>query len=361
MGDLSNALPLKRLLSKGVNLMEWYLENGPEGDVVFSSRVRLARNLKNYPFPARMDEVLSRKMVDEIRDAVDKIDKSGDHRFAYYDMRTMNPTDRQIFVEKHLISPDLAQGKRESGAIISGDGKISIMINEEDHLRIQCLFPGMQLEDAHRLCDKVDDLIDERFEYAYSTEFGYLTCCPSNIGTGLRASLMLHLPALTMSGYIGKVLEACSKLGLAVRGMYGENTEATGNLYQISNQVTLGQTEEEIMTSVKNIVLQIIDRERALRSEMHNKNRQKFEDMIFRAYGILTNARMISTEESLRHLSSVRMGVNMGIIKGVGLEKINELMIVVQPAFLRKALGKDSGAEERDAERARLLREKLGA
>jgi protein arginine kinase len=341
--------------------MEWYLESGPESDVVFSSRVRLARNLKNYPFPARMDEILSHKMIDDIREVVDRSDKKGEYGFVFYDMKALDQVERQVLVEKHLISPDLAEQKRESGVLVSRDGKISVMLNEEDHLRIQCLFPGMQLEKAAQLCNRIDDMFDNNFEYAYSTEFGYLTCCPTNVGTGIRASLMLHLPAITMSGLIDKILEACSKLGLAVRGMYGENTKATGNLYQISNQVTLGQNEEEILSSVKNIVFQIIDRERVLRNEMYGKDKQRFEDRIFRAYGVLTNARMISTEESLHLLSNVRMGINVGIIKDISIEKINELMIIVQPAFLRKAIGKDSGPEERDAERARLLREKLGA
>lgn len=341
--------------------MAWYLENGPESDVVFSSRVRLARNFSSYPFPVRMDDVLARKVLDDVKQSVLDRSETREYGFSFYDMKTISTIERQVLVEKHLISPDLAEAKHESGALVSEDEHVSIMLNEEDHLRIQCLFPGMQLKKALRLCNKIDDFIDGCFEYAYSPEFGYLTCCPSNIGTGMRASIMLHLPALAMSDNIGRMLEACAKLGLAARGLYGENTEASGNLFQISNQVTLGQTEEEILDSVKNTVMQVIEKERAMRNEMYNKNRSRFEDRIYRAYGILKNARVISTGESMQLLSYVRLGIDMGIISDIETEKVNEVMLSIQPAFLQNISGKTFTHEERDEERARLVRESLKA
>ncbi len=339
--------------------MAWYLEKGPESDVVFSSRVRLARNFHSYPFPVRMDDVMSRRLLDDVKDSLLNGSETGKYRFSFYDMKTTKTTERQVLVEKHLISPDLAEAERESGALVSQDEHISIMLNEEDHLRIQCLFPGMQLEKALKLCNEIDDFIDGCFEYAYSPQFGYLTCCPSNIGTGMRASIMLHLPALAMSDNIGRILEACAKLGLAARGLYGENTQAAGNLFQISNQVTLGQTEQEILDSVKNTVMQVMEKERTLRNEMYNKNRSRFEDRIYRAYGILKNARVISTEESMQFLSYVRLGVDMGIISDIKTENVNKVMLSIQPAFLQNILGKTFTQEQRDEERARIVREKL--
>jgi len=234
------------------------------------------------------------------------------------------------------------------------------MINEEDHLRIQCLFPGLQLDKAWELCDKIDSLLEENIDYAFSEKYGYLTCCPTNLGTGIRASAMLHLPALTMTGYIRGMLDACGKLGIAVRGIYGENSEALGNLFQISNQITLGLSEEEIINNVTNIGNQIINQERTLRAELYRQNPYRFEDKVYRSLGILSNARIISSEESFKLISDVRLGVDMGIIKNIDVAKLNEILLYIQPANLQKIFDRTLSPDERDIKRADLIREKLG-
>ncbi|AEV67261.1 protein arginine kinase [Acetivibrio clariflavus] len=337
----------------------WYIEKGPESDVVMSSRVRLARNFKEYPFPFKMNREDAEKVVERVKDAIlNRSIATSDYEFK--DMLKMNPIDKQALVEKHLISPNLVNGRVASAAIISKDEKVSIMINEEDHLRIQCLFPGLQLDKAWELCDKIDSLLEENIDYAFSEKYGYLTCCPTNLGTGIRASAMLHLPALTMTGYIRGMLEACGKLGIAVRGIYGENSEALGNLFQISNQITLGLSEEEIINNVTNIGNQIINQERSLRAELYRQNPYRFEDKVYRSLGILSNARIISSEESFKLISDVRLGVDMGIIKNIDVAKLNEILLYIQSANLQKIFDRTLSPDERDIKRAELIREKLG-
>ncbi len=335
-----------------------YNAKGLESDVVISSRIRLARNLREFPFPGRLDEEKGNIVLKSIRDVLINCKENEEFGLTFYDMESLYPVEKQLMVEKHIISPELSS-RKTAGVLISKDEKVSIMINEEDHLRIQCIFPGMQLDKANELCNRIDDVLDKRFEYAFDPGYGYLTSCPTNIGTGIRASTMLHLPALTMSGYIKGVLEACGKLGIAVRGFYGEHTEALGDLYQISNQVTLGRNENEVISSIKNIAVQIIQRERALRTELHKKDPYRFEDAVYRAYGVLANARIISSEESLKLISRVRMGVNMGIIKDTENCMVDELIAIVQPAYLQKNAGKMLTPDERDALRAEILRKKI--
>lgn len=333
-------------------------EKAPETDVVISSRVRLARNLKDYPFPFRMEKEQGAEVLGKVRDSILGSDPSA-KKYKFLDVKKINPIDKQSLVEKHLISPDLAESQRESGIILSNDEKISIMINEEDHLRIQCIFPGMQIENAWKLCSNIDNLLEEKMDFAFDDRYGYLTCCPTNLGTGIRASVMLHLPALVMTGYIKGVLEACGKLGVAVRGLYGENSEASGNMFQVSNQVTLGHTEEEVIAHIKNVAYQIIEQERMLRTELYKQGAVRFEDKVFRSFGLLSNVRIISTEESLKLLSDVRLGVDMGIIKQVSLDVLNEIMLLVQPANLQKLAGKILSPDERDIKRAEIIRERL--
>ena len=328
-------------------------------EAVISSRVRLARNLEDLPFPCRNTAEQAKEVAARVKDAVFGSGAMAD-KFVYVDIRELNPIDRQALVEKHLISPEMLEEKKETGAIISKDEKVSIMINEEDHLRIQCLFQGMQLNKAWQLCDKINTLLEEKLDFAFSGNYGYLNSCPTNAGTGMRASVMLHLPALVMTGYIKNVLEACGKLGVAVRGIYGEHSGASGNMFQISNQVTLGQSEEEILASVNNVALQIIGQEKSLRNEVYKQNPYRFEDRVYRSLGIFANARIISSEESLKLLSDIRMGVDMGIIKNINMGKINEITLLIQPASLQKSAGRILSPEERDIKRAELIRSKLG-
>jgi protein arginine kinase len=328
-------------------------------EVAISSRVRLARNLEAYPFTTRMSRLQGAEILGKVRKALfDDAALSG-HGFSCLEMQSLGPLDRQLLVEKHLISRELAEGNANRAVIISKDGSISIMVNEEDHLRLQCIFTGMQIEEAWKLCSGIESALDKKLGFAFDKSYGYLTCCPTNIGTGIRASVMLHLPALSMTGYIKGILETCGKVGVAVRGLYGENSEAEGNMFQISNQVTLGQTEEEIIAGISNITAQIAEQEKMLRMELYRQNPVRFEDKIFRSLGLLRNARLISSEESLKLISDVRLGLIMGLLQGMELEDLNELTLMIQPAYLQKIYGEQLKPDERDQKRAELIRRKL--
>ena len=296
------------------------------------------------------------ELLQEVNKAI-PTNNGGSYKFRFLNMQELSDLDKQVLVEKHLISPGLAAAKRACGVIISGDEKISIMVNEEDHMRIQCLFPGMDIKLAKELCCNIDNMLEEKFEFAFSPQLGYLTCCPTNLGTAVRASVMLHLPALSMSNHVQKILEICGKLGIAVRGLYGEYSDASGNLFQISNQTSLGQTEDEIIASVRNVAVQIIDSERTLRHELHSRSPIEFEDSIYRAYGLLLYSRTITTDESMKLISRVRMGADMGIIKDVDAKTLDRLTYQVQPASLQKRIGKLLTPAERDSGRASVIRE----
>ena len=337
----------------------WYYEKGPESDVVISSRVRLARNLKDYPFPVRMTEEQRNAVIEQTRAAMMDSKKELERKFLFYDIGKISTVDKQSMVERHLISPDFIENAGLKGLVISEDESISVMINEEDHLRVQSLFPGMQIDKAWELCSKVDTILEKKLNIAYDSKYGYLTCCPTNIGTGIRASAMLHLPALTMTGHVRGILEACAKLGIAVRGIYGEHSEALGDMFQISNQITLGQSEDEIVANISNISRQIIEQERILRNEMFKQNPYRFEDKVYRSFGILSNARIISSEEALKLISDVRLGINMGIISNIKIETINQIMILSQAAGLQKLVGRVLAPEERDIIRAETIRKML--
>jgi len=336
---------------------KWYIDKGPDSDVVLSSRVRLARNFKSLPFPHKTTCEQQKKIVEETRKAIFSGNDSIAGIFRFVDFSSLNGIEKAVLVEKHIVSKELGESNRYNGLILSRDEQISVMINEEDHLRIQCLASGMQLTKAWEVCDNLDNLISETIDFAWDENLGYLTSCPSNIGTAIRVSVMMHLPALTMTGYIKPVLEALGKLGMAVRGLYGENTEASGNVYQFSNQVTLGKSEEDIILSMHSIARQIIEQERALRKELLKQNRFKLEDRIFRSFGILKNARIMDTGETLRRLSDLRLGVDIGIIENIDITDINQMMLLVQPGGLQKTMGRVLGPDERDTCRAELVRE----
>ncbi|HOJ12201.1 MAG TPA: protein arginine kinase [Clostridiales bacterium] len=335
--------------------------NNENNGVIISSRVRLARNFEEYPFPYRMNKAQADEIISKVRSSIAAGGLNELKGSLFVDMQNFGEIERQMLVEKHLISPDLTMSCEKSAVVISRDEKVSIMINEEDHLRIQAIYSGLKLNDALILCNKIDDCLEKNINYAYSSTYGYLTCCPTNIGTGIRASVMLHLPALVMTGYIRNVLEACSKLNMTVRGIYGEHSGALGNIFQMSNQVSLGQTEEEIVTSITNIATQIVEQENTIRNELYKQNAKLFEDKIYRSFGLLSNARIITTEESLNLISDVKLGVDMGIIKDVNINTVNEIILLIQPASLQKFVGKPISPDERDIKRAELIREKLKA
>jgi protein arginine kinase len=269
--------------------------------------------------------------------------------------------ERQILAEKHLISPQHAKEGENRLAIIAADESISVMVNEEDHLRIQTLLPGLQLTEAYELADNIDDLFETKLNYAFDERIGYITACPTNVGTGLRASIMVHLPALAIAGQAKTVLSTVSNLGIAVRGLYGEGTEASGNMFQLSNQVSLGRSEHELIDNLCAVTMQIIEQERATRKKLLYEMRMKLEDRVQRAYGILRHARLITSQEALRLLSDVKLGVEMRLISEVCGETLNELMVITQPAYLQKLAGEELNPTKRDIRRAELIRERLSA
>jgi protein arginine kinase len=266
----------------------------------------------------------------------------------------------RFLLERHLISRELANGSGDRGVLFNRSEMLAVMVNEEDHLRIQAIRAGFQLHDAYQDLQWVDDRLDRELEFAFSSEFGFLTACPTNVGTGMRASVMFHLPALVFTKQIDKVFSSVTKINLAVRGFYGEGTQASGDFYQISNQITLGKSEEEILDLLDRVVPKIVSYERAVRDHLLEKDRLRLEDKICRAFGVLRSARSISSEETMEHLSSVRLGVNLGLLHDVGMPTVNELFILTQPAHLQRLEKRDLTPEERDAARADFIRKHLG-
>ena len=336
---------------------EWLSGSGPDCDIVLSSRIRLARNLRNVPFPHRdtsQDNVaLMNKICDVIKQS--SFFKKGTILF----LDSCSDLDKQFLLERHLISKEHLMSRAGSAVAINESLGLSIMINEEDHLRIQIMKPGFQLKECWEIIDAVDTELGTELEYAYSPAFGYLTSCPTNVGTGMRASVMLHLPGLVLMDLINKVMHAVIKLGMTVRGFYGEGSEFLGNLFQISNQVTLGKDESEIIANIRRVLDLVVEHERNSRSMMQNKNEDKLRDQIGRAYGILSNAHVISSKETLGLLSALRMGIDLNYMTNIDTGCINELYIVTQPAHLQKQAGELLEPGLRDVIRARLIREKL--
>ncbi len=339
--------------------LEWLKGIGPRSNIALSSRIRLARNLRDYPFPS----VAKKKDLENVVERIKGILNQDPYfkGFSLFMLESLSKAEREALVEKHLISPEHASsGARKAGAVlIEHEGVLSVMINEEDHLRIQCFLGGLQLGEVWRIIDRFDSILEKYVDYAFDEEFGYLTACPTNVGTGLRASVMLHLPGLVMTKKIGKVVEELSKIGLTVRGIYGEGTEALGNLFQLSNQVTLGPSEEEIIDKLEKIALRVIEEEELSRKQLFKVKGVRLEDSLWRAYGILKNARIMSSKEAMELLSQVRMGVDMGILPSIDKRKFNELLISIRPAHLQLSAKRELAPEERDKIRADLLRESL--
>ncbi|MEW6227074.1 MAG: protein arginine kinase [Bacillota bacterium] len=337
----------------------WMKADAPSADVVLSSRVRLARNLEGIPFPHRASDADLARVADQVQRVIRAVRGLSD--LVVIRLSEAQALDRQILVEKHLISPQHAQGAKHRLVAVRADETISVMVNEEDHIRIQALLPGLQLDDALRLASEVDDMFESKLDYAFDEKLGYIAACPTNTGTGLRASVMVHLPALATTGQVGRVLAAVSNVGIAVRGLYGEGTEATGNLFQLSNQVTLGRSEGELVENLAGVTRQVIDQERSVRDRLVRERRDQLEDKVNRAYGLLSHARLITSEEALGLLSDVRLGVESGLLSDVDAKTLNELMVITQPAYLQRIMGRDLGPQERDLRRAALIRERIRA
>ncbi len=331
--------------------------SGPESDIVISSRVRLARNLAEFPFISRATESDRMDIEKILRGKITSIEDQS--RMLYLDVSELPGLDRQFLVERQLISREHAESEGARGVAIDSGEQFSVMINEEDHLRIQVMCSGLDLDAAWNQINQLDDLIEENATYAYSDKLGYLTACPTNVGTGLRVSVMLHLPALVITRQIEKVFRSLQKISLAVRGLFGEGSQAMGDFYQISNQITLGRSEEELIKQVADVVPVMIDYERQARDFLIRESQQTLHDRVSRAYGILRTAQTISSEETMHLLSSVRMGVNLGLIDDVEIPTVNKLFIHTQPAHLQKLSGVELDTADRNIERATYLRRHL--
>ena len=332
-------------------MSKWYIGEGDHNDIVISTRIRIARNLADYPFPVRLDNKSKIEVNEKIRDALD-----GKENLTYTELKTLTRSQIVSLAERHLISPEFASNSDARALLMSDNEDISIMLCEEDHIRIQVMKSGLALKEAYELADKIDTEINQSLKYAFDEKLGYLTQCPTNLGTGMRASVMLHLPALTAKGQIGSLASTVSKLGLTIRGAYGEGMSAMGDLYQLSNQVSLGISEKSAIDNLKTITLQLAAQERAAREEASKSI--ETEDAVFRAYGILKSSRILSTKEFMSLISKVRLGAVLGMIK-TDLKTINELMVSMQPATINAFVGKTLSLEERDAERAKIVRERL--
>lgn len=332
----------------------WMEPGAPAGDIAVSSRVRVARNLQGLPFPHLLDEGQKEELIQRVQGALG--DQAMPGQLELTRLATLDRPDRQMLVEKHLISPDLLRDYQHKAVALGADEVISVMINEEDHLRIQCLLPGLQLERAWELVDEVDDSLEKTLDYAYSDTFGYLTACPTNVGTGMRASVMLHLPGLVMLDQVRVVLSTIAKLGFTVRGLYGEGTEAHGDLFQISNQVTLGQAESEIIASLNSVAGQLMQQEREARNLLLKERREQLEDRVGRSYGILKHAHLVSSEEAMRRISDVRLGVDLNLLPGARADRFMELLVRTRPAYLIKQHGAELTPLQQDIKRAEMLR-----
>ena len=337
-------------------MTKWVENMSSNQDVAISTRIRIARNLKEYDFPL----YLSVEDSDDLTNTVlDSVKDTFDDNYKFLRVRDLSTKERLMYIEEHLISPGLTRQIDKASFLLRNDEKATIMINEEDHLRIQTLLPGLNLDEAWRLCSEIDDSLESKLNFSYHRDLGYLTACPTNVGTGMRASVMLHLPCLTMTGHINSLTEAIRKMGLTVRGLYGEGTEATGNLYQVSNQTTIGEKEEDIINKLNKIIVQIVSKERNVRKFLKEKKGIELEDKIYRAYGILKNSRLMSSKEAMNHLSTLKLGFDCEYLSHDSNLNIMELMIEIMPATLQKKLNSDLDKDERDKIRAELIRNKL--
>ena len=336
---------------------EWLRGEGPHHQVVISSRVRLARNLRSRPFPGWAKKAERTSILELVRPRVEELPEMQDS-FSE-SLQDLSALDRQVLVERHLISREHAAKGVGSAVVINRRQTLSIMINEEDHLRMQSIRSGLQLKQAFKLVDKIDSALESKLEFAYDPRLGYLTACPTNVGTGMRASAMLHLPGLVLSELINQVIQAVSKIGLAVRGLYGEGTEAMGNLFQISNQTTLGEREDDIINRLSKVIETIIEKEHDARQVLLQKKPNMLSDQIGRAYGVLTYAHAMASKEALNLLSIIKLGVDLGAFPEERRFSIDELFIETQPAHLQKTSEQKLNAEERDHLRAQIIRERL--
>lgn len=337
---------------------EWLRGTGPQGEIVISSRVRLARNLAGFPFVSKANDPEKSEILERCRAEI--MGGGLGDSVLWVDLTDCTKLDSQLLVERHLISRNHANADSPRAVAVDSDETFAVMINEEDHMRIQVMRSGMQLKECWQQIDQIDDRLEEKIDYAYSRKFGYLTACPTNVGTGIRVSVMLHLPALRLTGEIEKVRRAAKSMHLAVRGMFGEGSDAHGDLFQISNQTTLGRSEQEILAEFEHTVVpQIIAYEQQARQALRTQRPALLEDKVWRAWALLTHARVIDTDEVLQLLSHLRLGINVGIIDKIDIRAMNELFILTQPAHLQKLTGSKMDVPTRREARASLIRQRL--
>jgi protein arginine kinase len=334
-------------------MLNWYLQSGNESDVVFSTRIRLARNIKGFSFVNRYTKNDALKIIEIIENIVPSLG----YGLKLLRLKDIDDITKLSLVEKHLISPEFAYNKSETGAIVINDEEnICIMINEEDHIRLQVTSAGLELENLLNLAIEIDKKLEQLIPYAYNDKYGFLTSCPTNVGTGLRASVMVHLPALAKTGNIRKVLEVVNNFDMNIRGIYGEGSKSSGDIYQISNKQSLGISEQEVIRNLKIITDKVIEQERLARKILA-KNQIELEDKVYRAYGILTNSRKLSSEEANILLSDVKLGTDMGIIKELNDLKVRKLEMYTKPANLQKYVGQTLDGYERDVKRAEIVKQ----
>ncbi|MCH2378461.1 MAG: protein arginine kinase [Pedosphaera sp.] len=329
-------------------------QEGPEDHVVLSSRVRLARNLSGVTFPGRAKKasrVETCKLILPVVSAASAM--RGGYSTAMSDLKAL---DKQLLVERHLISREHAAKSAGSALVLNKDETLSVMVNEEDHLRMQALLPGMQIKQVWQKIDRFDTSLEKKLEYAFDTNLGYLTACPTNLGTGIRVSAMLHLPGLVLTDQVNQIVQAVTKLGHAVRGLYGEGTEALGHIFHVSNQMTLGESEADIIERIHKVVLQVIEHEVNARKTLMQGRSSELYNHIGRAYGVLAHAHIVSSKESMNQLSLMRLGVKLGLFEKLETPVLDELFLLSQPAHLQQFMGKKLSGEERDIHRANLLR-----
>jgi protein arginine kinase len=339
------------------NTGEWLRGTGKESDIVISSRIRLARNITGYPFLSRANLKQRKEVESLLRKTI--IEHNIARDVSYVNLNQATAVDKLFLVERHLISKEHAEGEGERGVAFGKSETVSLMINEEDHLRIQVIRSGFELKNTWNTIDEIDNILGENLNFAFSSRFGFLTACPTNVGTGMRVSVMLHLPALGMTKHIEKVFNAVGKLGLVVRGLYGEGTKVSGDLYQISNQFALGKSEKEILSIIESVIPRITSYERMARKALVVESKDQLEDRIWRSYGMLKAARMITSEEILQLLSQVRMGVNLGLIEDIEIQTLNELFVLTLPAHLQKLQGCELDSAQRNVIRASYVRKRL--
>lgn len=333
-------------------MLNWYLQSGKDSDIVTSSRIRIARNISNTNFEVK----LTNEQKEQILTNIESITPKLEYGLKFIRLKNIDDITKLSLIEKHLISPDFAVNKQENGAIlINDDENICIMINEEDHIRIQVFASGLELDNLLNLANELENKIGKFINYAFNDKYGYLTTCPTNVGTGMRASVMVHLPALTTTGNIDKILEVVNNFGMNIRGLYGEGSDTKGNIYQISNKQSLGISEQEIINNLKSITGKIIEQERTARKYLAKKSID-LEDRVYRSYGILTNCKRLSSEEAKKLISDVKLGTDLGIIKEMNDLKVNKLDLFTKPANLQIYLGQTLSENERDIERAEVIR-----